>query len=250
MSKLILMGGGVQESNRGGHDQRGGRGDAGGADRDVRWHRQDSSCRKRQHSRTFTPKIIENHDYEIMRVKKMVERWEVLEKDSGTSPTPPEHYKSGLGDVQLLEESPMKRRKLQQRNDPDCGLPTPASKSKSRQRNSPWRQRPVSGAPPRARSSSSPWKNPEQQAVPSPTAVYSVYHQLQSLEPGKLSTGARWPPTQPKLDGTSSLSVPVRGRSGSSKAELPVLYNHTEVHPPLTVMPGQAVHPRHLDHQV
>ena len=29
-----------------------------------------------------------------------------------------------------------------------------------------------------------------------------------------------------------------------------MLSNHTEVHPPLTVMPGQAVHPLHLHHQV
>ena len=174
---------------------------------------------------------------------KLVERWEVLDKESGTSLTPPERFRFGLGDVILQEESPLKRRKLQRRDDRDCDHHTPASKMRSGQRSSPWRRRQVSGAPPRARSSSSPWKHSEQHSVPVPTAVHSAY------QPGNLSSSARWPLTRTKLDSTPSLPLSGRHRSGSQRAELPVISTHCEEHPPHTVMPGQAGHLRHLRHQ-
>ena len=222
-----------------------GQGGGGGADRDDWLHRQDGEGRKRQHSGTFTTnKNIESYD--TMTVRKMVDR---LEKESGTSLAPPKPFKFGCGQVQVQEESPMKRRRLQQQNDSVPVLPLLRSKMKSKQqKNSPLRKRPVSGAPPWTMSSSSPWRP----RAPASPAAQSVYRPAPPLEPGKLSTGTRWPPRQSKQD--STLPSPLSNRRGSGRtlaeAKLSGISNHPEEHPPQTVMPGQAVHHhQHLHHQ-
>ena len=238
--KLKLLGGGGQESNQGGLANREEGWDEGGTDRDVlrdvRWHRDNKSGKKRQHSGTSISKLYNYTDYETNTVRKMVERWEVLEKESGTSLTPPDRFNFKLIEAKLQEESPLKRRKLQQRDDQDIDHQTPSSKLRSGQRDTPRRRRPVSRAPPGARPSSPPCKLPEQHPVPVPMAVYSVN------KPGNLSSGPRWPPTRMRPDSTPSKPWAGRQRSGS-------ISTPCEEHPPQTVMPGQAGRLHHLHSQ-